>query len=148
MRARAPILLFSATLLSAGAFAASRAEAQVYSENIRFSFRLSETTYAGPVSEIHLLVDRFGRRNPIQNAKRMTNPSGDTWEITVPLEEGDYIYVFVANLTQYVDIADPDLNPDDVPDSNFFNDPNPRFEGFGGQFSTDNLYFVRNPNRP
>lgn len=126
----------------------SEGQSQVYTENVHFSFSMSETTYSGPVNEIHLLIDRYGRRNPLQEAKRMSNPFGDTWEITVPLEEGDYIYVFVANLTQYVDISDPDLNPDDVPDANFFNDPNPPFEGFGGQFSTDNLYFVRNPNRP
>ncbi|MEQ9497430.1 MAG: alpha-amylase family glycosyl hydrolase [Deltaproteobacteria bacterium] len=128
----------------------SRVEAQAstYTETIRFEVRISETSYGGPVNEIFLMLDRYGGRNRLQAARRMTNAGGDLWRVDAELAEGDYIYVFVANPTQYVDLTDPDLNPDDVPDSNFFNDPRPRFEGFGGQFSTDNLYFVRNPNRP
>lgn len=128
--------------------ASSDGQAQTYVENVRFQIRISETSYRGPVSEIFLMVDRYGGRNRLQQAKRMNNVGGDQWEVTAPLEEGDYIYVFVANPTQYVDLSDPNLNPDDVPDSNFFNDPRPRFTGFGGQYSTDNVYFVRNPNRP
>lgn len=123
-------------------------QSQPYTETIRFEIRISETSYSGPVNEIFLMLDRYGGRNRLQDARRMTNVGGDTWRVDANLEEGDYIYVFVANPTQYVDLSDPDLNPDDVPDSSFFNDPHPPFEGFGGQFSTDNLYFVRNPNRP
>lgn len=143
IRSSLPILLGLA--LSPGA---SDGQSQTYVENVRFQIRIGDTSYRGPVSEIFLMIDRYGGRNRIQQAKRMSNTGGDQWEVTVPLEEGDYIYVFVANPTQYVDLADPDLNPDDVPDSNFFNDPHPRFSGFGGQYSTDNLWFVRNPNRP
>ena len=124
------------------------AQSQVYVENVRFGVNLGETSYRGPVNEIFAMIDRTGGRNRLQDARRMNNVGGDRWELTVPLEEGDYIYVFVANLTQYVNLADPDLNPDDVPNSNFFNDPRPRFPGFGGQYSTDNVYFVRNPARP
>src|SRR5262249_20469763 len=62
--------------------------------------------------------------------------------------EGDYIYTFVLNPTRYVNLADCNLNPDDVPTANFFPDPHPRFAGFGGPYGKDSLYFVRNPNRP
>lgn len=121
---------------------------QPYVENAVFSVTISETPYRGPVNEVFLMLDRWGGRNRLQNARRMTNAGGDTWRLTVPLEEGDYIYVFVANPTQYVDLSDPDLNPDDIPNSNFFTDPHPRYQGFGGQFGKDNVYYVRNPQRP
>ena len=45
-------------------------------------------------------------------------------------------------------MSDTLLNPDYIPDSNFFRDPNPRDPGFCGQFSTDKCLFVRNPDRP
>lgn len=123
-------------------------QSSTYVENVVFNVRISESTYGGPVSEIFLLLDRYGGRNRLQDARRMSNTGGDNWQVTAALPEGDYIYVFCANPTQYVDLSDPDLNPDDVPDSNFFNDPHPRFPGYGGQYSTDNLLFVRDPNRP
>jgi MYXO-CTERM domain-containing protein len=123
-------------------------QGQPYVENVTFRVTMSETTYRGAVSEIFLLLDRTGGRNRLQNARRMTNAGGDTWQTSVSLEEGDYIYVFVANATQFVNLSDPDLNPDDIPNSNFFNDPHPRFTGFGGQFGKDNVYIVRNPRRP
>src|SRR5688572_3372309 len=140
----------AAGLLVLVAFATVSSEGQstTYVENIEFSLRISESTYGGQVNELFLLLDRYGGRNRLQNARRMTNTGGDRWTVTVPLAEGDFIYVFCANPTQYVNLSDPDLNPDDVPDSNFFNDPHPRFAGYGGQYSTDNLYYVRDPNRP
>lgn len=119
-----------------------------YVENVTFRIDVGQSTYNGALNELYLLLDRAGARNPLQAAHRMNNVGGANWEVAVPLAEGDYIYVFVANPTQYVNLADPNLNPDDVPDSNFFNDPNPSFTGFGGQFGKDNVYFVRNPKRP
>ncbi|HEY1100999.1 MAG TPA: alpha-amylase family glycosyl hydrolase, partial [Myxococcota bacterium] len=94
--------------------------------------------------------DVEGGRNAVAGAERMTcsgnNPTTCALSIDVP--EGNYIYVYVANADNFVDIDDPLLNPDDIPDSNFFRDPNPRNPGFCGQFSTDNCLFVRNPDRP
>lgn len=139
--------IFSLLLLP---FLASPSEGQstTYVENVEFTVRISETTYGGQVNELFLMLDRYGGRNRLNDARRMTNTGGDRWTITVPLVEGDYIYVFCVNPTQYVDLSDLNLNPDDVPDSNFFNDPHPRFSGYGGQYSSDNLYYIRDPNRP
>lgn len=125
-----------------------RVHAAGYTENVTFSIRMSETRFSGPVSEVYILIDRFGGRNRLQAARRLTNAGGDRWQITIPLEEGDYIYTFAANPRQYVDLNNPDLNPDDVPHANFFNDPHPRFPGYGGQYSTDNIYQVRDPDNP
>jgi glycosidase len=127
---------------------ASEGQANVYMENVVFSVHTGESTFGGIVNEVYILEDHYGGRNKLQNARRLTNMGGDLWSITIPLQEGDYIYIFCANPTQYVNLSDPDLNPDDVPHSNFFNDPHPRFPGYGGQYSTDNLYLVRDPNRP
>src|SRR6185295_34653 len=44
--------------------------------------------------------------------------------------------------------SDCGLNPDDVPDANFFNDPHPRDPGLAGQFGKDNVLYVRSPDRP
>ena len=129
-------------------FAGPSQSQSTYTENVRLSIDMSQASYQGGLSELYVLVDKVGGRNPMQKAKPLTNTGGQNWEITVALAEGDYIYVFVANPRQYVDLNDPNLNPDDVPDANFFNDPNPQFDGFGGQFGKDNLYFVRNPLRP
>lgn len=123
-------------------------QGQPYVENVTFQVTISETPYRGPVNSIYLMLDRAGGRNRLQNARAMQNAGGDTWRLVVPLEEGDYIYVFVANPGQFVNLQDPDLNPDDIPNSNFFTDPHPRFQGFGGQFGKDNVYLVRNPRRP
>jgi hypothetical protein len=149
MRVRAAVLasVICGTLLLGGRFAGSQVGAP-YRENATFSVRLSETSFHGQANEIFLMLDRYGGRNRLQNARRMNNVGGDSFSVTVPLEEGDYIYVFVANPTQYVNLSDPGLNPDDIPDSNFFNDPNPRFRGFGGQYGKDNVYYVRDPERP
>ncbi|MFO0726849.1 MAG: alpha-amylase family glycosyl hydrolase [Myxococcota bacterium] len=119
-----------------------------YRETATFSVRLSESSYHGQANEVFLLLDHYGGRNKLQNAHRMTNIGGDSFSVDLPLEEGDYIYVYVANPTQYVNLSDPGLNPDDIPDSNFFNDPHPRFRGFGGQYGKDNVYYVRDPDRP
>lgn len=126
----------------------SGAQATRYTETVRFGVNMSASSFRGPVDEVYLLIDRYGGRNRLQDAHAMTRVNADRFEIELRLEEGDYIYVFVANPRQYVDLADEELNPDDVPDANFFNDPAPRFPGFGGQFSTDNLYYVRDPERP
>jgi len=132
-----------------GFLTSNRSDGQaVYTENVRLSIDMSQASYQGGLNELFVLIDNVGGRNPLQKAKQLTNTGGSNWELTVPLTEGDYIYVFVANPRQYIDLNDPNLNPDDVPDANFFNDPNPRFDGFGGQFGKDNLYFVRNPQRP
>ncbi|MBI4818769.1 MAG: hypothetical protein HY791_21040 [Deltaproteobacteria bacterium] len=120
----------------------------VYTEDVHFQVRISETTYRGTANEVFLMLDRAGGRNRLQVARLMSNVGGDTFEATVPLEEGEYIYVFVANPRQYVDLTDENLNPDDVPDSSFFNDPHPRFTGYGGQYGKDNVYRVTNPKRP
>ena len=118
-----------------------------YTERVTFRIDVGQSTSHGPLTELYLLLDRAGGRNRLGDALRVNNVGGSNWEVTASLAEGDYIYVFVANPTQYVNLADPNLNPDDVPDSNFFNDPAPRFEGFGGQFGKDNIYKVRNPRR-
>lgn len=127
---------------------AATQQATPYTEDVTFEVRLSETSYRGQANEIFLMLDRYGGRNKLQQARRLTNAGGDLWRGTFPLEEGDFIYVYVVNPTQYVDLTDPDLNPDDIPDYNFFNDPRPRFRGFGGQYGKDNVYYVRNPRRP
>ena len=54
----------------------------------------------------------------------------------------------MANADAYVNLSDCGLNPDDVPDANFFNDPAPRNPGFAGQFGKDNVLYVRSPERP
>jgi glycosidase len=144
MRRALPIF----ALLTLPFFPSSGETQSTYIENVEFSVRISETSYGGQVNELFLMLDRYGGRNRLQDARRMTNTGGDRFSITVPMTEGDYIYVFCVNAAQYVDLSDPNLNPDDVPDSNFFNDPHPRFSGFGGQYSSDNLYFIRDPNRP
>lgn len=120
----------------------------IYTEDVRLVIDIGQASYQGSLNELYIIIDKTGGRNPLQKAKALTNTSGQIWEISLPLTEGDYIYVFVANPRQYIDLNDANLNPDDVPDANFFNDPNPRYDGFGGQFGKDNLYFVRNPLRP
>ncbi|MCC6748305.1 MAG: hypothetical protein IT371_11645 [Deltaproteobacteria bacterium] len=118
-----------------------------YAENVTFSFDAAKISYKAGIQTAYLLIDRYGGENALCKARPMTK-SGATWSTTVQLPEGDYIYVFVANADQYVTLSDCDLNPDDVPDANFFNDPSPRVPGFGGQFGKDNLHFVRDPQRP
>src|SRR6185503_2765780 len=61
-----------------------------YVETVTFEVVISETTYRGAVSEIHLMLDRFGGRNRLQDSRRMMNAGGDRWRISVPLQEGDY----------------------------------------------------------
>lgn len=119
-----------------------------YSERVTFRVAIGQTSYGGPVSRIYMLLDRAGGRNRLQDARRLQHAGGDLWQTDVELVEGDYIYVFVANPDQYVNLQDPNLNPDHIPNSNFFNDPNPRHTGFGGQYGKDNVYRVRNPRRP
>ncbi|MFZ9889507.1 MAG: hypothetical protein ACO3JL_18585, partial [Myxococcota bacterium] len=130
--------------------AAHDALAQDFTEAVTLSFRSDAVTYQGPLDSAWLMLDVDGGRNRVSDARPMTctgsNPK--TCSTTVDLVEGDYIYVFVANPDAFVDMGDPGLNPDDIPDSNFFRDPNPRNPGFCGQFSTDNCLYVRNPNRP
>jgi hypothetical protein len=153
-RGRLPAIVLTALALGAAAIAglaARPAETQtggVYTEDVTFRLDMNQASYHGPLNEVFMLLDRAGGRNPLQAAHRLRNVGGSIWEVRLTLAEGDYIYVFVANPTQYVDLQDPNLNPDDVPDSNFFNDPNPSFRGFGGQFGTDNIYKIRNPRRP
>ncbi|MCP4504301.1 MAG: hypothetical protein GY822_30655 [Deltaproteobacteria bacterium] len=121
-----------------------------YTESVTFSFRSDEVTYQGPLTTAYLMLDVEGGRNRVNNAQLM-NCAGSgptTCSLTVDLEEGNYIYVFVANANQFVDLNDVSLNHDDIPDSNFFRDASPRDVGFCGQFSTDNCLFVRNPDRP
>lgn len=123
-----------------------------YSEVVNFTLDSSQVGFPGTPQTCYLLIDKDGGRNPLTGARLMNvvgqNNGRPIFSLDVDLEEGDYVYVFAFNLEQFVDLSDPALNPDDVPDSNFVNDPFPDFAGRGGQFSTDNLYFIRNPDRP
>ncbi|MCK5796424.1 MAG: hypothetical protein KAI47_04540, partial [Deltaproteobacteria bacterium] len=118
-----------------------------YTENIVFSFDETKVSYHGVLKQAYLLIDKAGGENPLCKAVAM-NKAGTSWSVTRSLPEGDYIYVFVANAADYVTLSDCNLNPDDVPDANFFNDDTPKFDGFGGQFGKDNVYLVRDPKRP
>lgn len=124
--------------------------ALAYSEMVTFSFRSDQITYQGGITSAYLMLDVEGGRNRVSDAQQMQcqGDSPKTCSLTIPVDEGNYIYVFVANPDSYVDMSDPGLNPDDIPDQNFFRDPNPRDVGFCGQYSTDNCLFVRDPNRP
>jgi glycosidase len=140
---------FSLAVLLAFVLHATVAAAQTYNENVTFRFRQDQTGFNAPIQSAWLMLDVEGGRNRVASARRMSC-AGNPLEcsLTVPVAEGNWIYVFVVNIDQFVDLGDPGLNPDDIPDSNFFRDPNPRDAGFCGQFSTDNCLFVRNPNRP
>ena len=142
-------LLVIATLTGAALTTPSRAPraAGSYLEDVVFSFDETKVTYKGSISTAYLLLDSAGGLNPLWKARPMTK-QGSTWSATVQLAEGDYIYVFVANADQYVNLTDCNLNEDDVPDGNFFNDPSPKLQGFGGQYGKDNIYEVRDPLRP
>jgi len=118
-----------------------------YVEDVTFSFDESKVAYKATIATAYLLLDQAGGLNPLWKAHPMKKQGG-TWSVTVKVPEGDYIYVFVANADQFVDLSDCNLNEDDVPDANFFNDPNPKLAGFGGQYGKDNLYNVRDPLRP
>jgi MYXO-CTERM domain-containing protein len=148
MTTRRPLtsLLGLAALLGALLLTPSSALA-AFSENVWFSFDETKVSYKGYIKQAYLLIDNAGGENPICKAVKMSK-SGTTWSVTKALGEGDYIYVFVANPDDYVNLSDCNLNPDDVPDANFFNDDTPKFSGFGGQFGKDNLYSVRDPKRP
>lgn len=128
----------------------STSAAAQFTERVTFSFRSDQITYQGPITSAFLMLDFEGGRNPVAGAERMScsGSSPTVCSLSLDIEEGNYIYVYVANADQFVDVNDPLLNPDDIPDSNFFRDPNPRDSGFCGQFSTDNCLFVRNPDRP
>lgn len=147
MRSQTPFLSLCAFVVCA--LAAPSALAQ-YTETVTFSFRSDSVTYQGPLDSAYLMLDVEGGRNRVNGATRMTctgnNPKDCS--VTLELEEGNYIYVYVANPDAFVNLNDPALNPDDIPDSNFFRDPTPRDSGFCGQFSTDNCLYVRNPARP
>jgi hypothetical protein len=123
-----------------------------FTQSVTFTLDSSQVGFPGTPNTCYLMMDVDGGRNPIGGARLMNvigqNNGRPIYQTTVDLVEGDYVYVFAFNLDQFVDIDDPALNPDDVPDSNFVGDPNPPFPGKGGQFSTDNVFFVRNPNRP
>jgi hypothetical protein len=145
MRGRSIARLLAALVLVSVA-AAPRA-AGSYMEDVTFSFDENKITYNGGISTAYLLLDTAGGLNPLWKARPMKK-QGSVWSVTVKLAEGDYIYVFVANADQYVNLSDCNLNEDDVPDSNFFLDPNPKFQGFGGQYGKDNVFEVRDPLRP
>jgi glycosidase len=129
---------------------ATAAFADNFTETLHFNFRSDQISYQGPINTAWLMLDVDGGRNRVQNARPMTcdNNSPKTCSLDVALTEGDYIYTFVVNPEQYVNMSDPSLNPDDIPHSNFFRDPHPQDPGFCGQFSTDNCLHVRNPARP
>ncbi len=137
---------FACLALLFGLLIPARAEA-AFTENVWFSFDETKVSYKGYIKQAYLLIDDAGGENPLCKAVKMSK-SGTTWSVTKALGEGDYIYVFVANPDDYVNLSDCNLNPDDVPDANFFNDDTPKFSGFGGQFGKDNLYYVRDPKRP
>lgn len=124
--------------------------AAAYEESITFSFRSDSITYQGDIQTAWLMLDVEGGRNRVSDAQQMTcnNAYPKECSITISLPEGNFIYVYVANPDSYVDMGNPNLNPDDIPDQNFFRDPTPRDVGFCGQYSTDNCLFVRDPDRP
>ncbi len=124
------------------------ARAAGYTEHVVFSFNQAQISYSGALATAYLLLDDIEGMNPLCEAIPMTPSGGGSWSAGVDLDEGDYIYVFVANADAYVDLSDCGLNPDDVPDANFFNDPAPPFSGLAGQFGKDNVYYVRSPDRP
>jgi MYXO-CTERM domain-containing protein len=142
--------LSTSTVVLATLLLSSAALSQPYTEDVTFSFQSDQVTFQGQVNTAYLMLDVDGGGNKVVNARAMscTGSNPRTCSLTIPLEEGDYIYVFVANADAFVDMADPFLNPDDIPDSNFFRDPFPQDVGFCGQYSTDNCLFVRNPKRP
>ena len=123
------------------------ADASGYTQSVTFSFDASKASYKKSIGTAYLMLDKAGGLNPIWKARPMSK-SGNTWSVTVKLAEGDYIYVFVADPHKYVALTNCDLNEDDVPDANFFNDPAPKFSGLGGQYGMDNVYKVRDPLRP
>src|SRR5262245_53644012 len=118
-----------------------------YMETVTLAVNTSDIHPPEAVQSFYLLVDKADGNNPLCRPHTMTQ-NGTVWSAEVSLPEGDYIYTFVLNPTRYVNLADCNLNPDDVPTANFFPDPHPRFPGFGGPYGKDSLYFVRNPNRP
>ena len=137
-----PLLLLAALLLTAAAPAHAS-----YTRAVTFKFDLSKATYKKHIDKAYLMLDKFDGLNPISKARPMTR-QGNSWTTTVKLTEGDYIYVFVADPHKYVNLANCNLNEDDVPDANFFNDPAPTHKGLGGQYGMDNIYKVRDPQRP
>jgi cyclomaltodextrinase len=141
--------VFAVAAVVALCLASTSARAQ-FTEAVTFRFRSDQITYQGPINSAFLMLDVEGGRNRVNGARRMScnNQNPKECSVTVDVSEGNYIYVYVANADDFVDLADPTLNPDDIPDSNFFRDPTPRDVGFCGQFSTDNCLFVRNPDRP
>lgn len=138
-----------AVCLVACLVSAAPAHAQ-YTEDVTLRFQANQITYQGPIASAWLMLDVEGGRNKVANARQMSCDNGNpkVCTLTTALAEGNYIYVFVANPDAFVDMSDLALNPDDIPDSNFFRDPSPRDSGFCGQFSTDNCLFVRDPDRP
>ena len=134
-------------LILAALIGLPRAASATYSTTVTFSFDVTKASYKKNIDKGYLMLDKAGGLNPISKARPM-NKSGNTWSVSVQLTEGDYIYVFVADPHKYVNLANCNLNEDDVPDANFFNDPNPKFSGLGGQYGMDNVYKVRDPLRP
>ncbi|MDP2345356.1 MAG: alpha-amylase family glycosyl hydrolase [Deltaproteobacteria bacterium] len=136
-------------LITAVLLASAGAQAQ-FTERVTFTFRSNEVGFNGDINSAFLMLDVEGGRNKVNNAQRMTcnNNNPKECSISLDIQEGNYIYVYVVNADEHVDLSDPLLNPDDIPDSSFFRDPNARDPGFCGQFSTDNCLFVRNPARP
>ncbi|MBW2730866.1 MAG: hypothetical protein JRH20_00650, partial [Deltaproteobacteria bacterium] len=132
------------------------AQAQ-YTERVTFAFDVNNVAYSGTIKQAYLLLDVAGGDNPLCQTGGNDGPGegaiemnwdGSLWSVSLDLLEGDYIYVFISNAADYVTLSDCGLNPDEVPDGNFFNDDQEIFPGFGGQFGKDNLYFVRDPKRP
>ncbi|HEY4222414.1 MAG TPA: hypothetical protein VGO62_13760, partial [Myxococcota bacterium] len=143
-------LAVAIALAFAVAFASSARAQQAFTKTVHFAFTSNTITYQGPINSAWLMLDVDGGRNKVAGARQMQCDGGNpkSCSLDVPLAEGDYIYTYVVNPEQFVDMSDPSLNPDDIPDSNFFRDPAPVNPGFCGQFSTDNCLNVRNPARP
>ncbi len=149
MSARSSSSAWSVVVLVLASLASSSSAAQ-FTERVTFTFRSNEVGFSGDIHSAFLMLDVEGGRNKVNNARRMAcdNANPKQCSLSVDVEEGNYIYVYVVNADERVDLSDPLLNPDDIPDSFFFRDPNARDSGFCGQFSTDNCLFVRNPARP
>lgn len=138
----APLALLASLLLSLPAVAE-------YKQPITFTVNLWETPHSNrDVQKMFIMLDAEGGRNPVYRAKEMQR-NGDVFSYSTELAEGNYFYVFVPDLHLiFSNLDDPQNNPDEVPESDYFRDPHPRAPGTCGPYSTDSCLNIVNPARP